>query len=113
MKVTAGRIDSVLERPGPDTLVLLIYGPDAGLVRERAERAVLALIGAPDDPFRVATLHASPGSPTSAARCSQRSSSFREGSGSCGSAIAGGWTGRAGRFAAGSCSSWRSSVRIG
>lgn len=36
--------------------MLLIYGPDAGLVRERADRAVLALIGAPDDPFRVAAL---------------------------------------------------------
>lgn len=55
-KIASGRIDSVLDHPAADTLVLLIYGPDAGLVRERADRAVLALIGAADDPFRVATL---------------------------------------------------------
>jgi len=55
-KIAAARIDSVLDHPGPDILVLLIYGPDAGLVRERADRAVLALVGAADDPFRVATL---------------------------------------------------------
>ncbi len=55
-KIPAGRVDSVLDHPARDTLVLLIYGPDAGLVRERADRAVLALIGAADDPFRVATL---------------------------------------------------------
>ena len=52
MKVTAGRVDAVLEKPNAETLVLLIYGPDAGLVRERADRAVTALIGTMDDPFR-------------------------------------------------------------
>ena len=57
-KIAAARIDSVLDHPASDTVVLLIYGPDAGLVRERADRAVLALVGAADDPFRVATLPA-------------------------------------------------------
>lgn len=59
VKITAGRVDAVLGQPDAETLVLLIYGSDAGLVRERADRAVTALIGALDDPFRVATLAAS------------------------------------------------------
>ena len=58
VKVAAGRVDAVIRRPEVGTLVLLLYGPDAGLVRERADRAVLSLIGAADDPFRVATLAA-------------------------------------------------------
>ena len=56
VKVTAARVESVLR--DPDTPVLLIYGPDAGLVRERADRAVSATIGADDDPFRMVTLSA-------------------------------------------------------
>lgn len=56
VKVTAARVESVLR--SPDTPVLLIYGPDAGLVRERADRAVTATIGADDDPFRMVTLSA-------------------------------------------------------
>ncbi len=56
VKVTAARVESVLRNP--DTPVLLIYGSDAGLVRERADRAVTATIGADDDPFRMVTLSA-------------------------------------------------------
>ena len=56
VKVTAGRVDAVLGNPGPDIPVLLIYGPDSGLVRERADRAVSAVLGGEDDPFRLANL---------------------------------------------------------
>ncbi len=58
VKVAAGRADSLLGRPGPETPVLLIYGADSGLVRERADRAVAAVIGADDDPFLSITLPA-------------------------------------------------------
>lgn len=59
VKVTAARVDSLLGRPGQETPVLLIYGADSGLVRERADRAVSAVIGDADDPFLSITLPAS------------------------------------------------------
>ena len=59
VKIAAGRVDSLLGGPGPGTPVLLIYGADSGLVRERADRAVSAVIGADDDPFLSITLPAS------------------------------------------------------
>jgi DNA polymerase-3 subunit delta len=58
MKLASGRIDGFLRRPDPEIRAVLFYGPDAGLVRERAEivaRAVCADLG---DPFRVADLTA-------------------------------------------------------
>jgi DNA polymerase-3 subunit delta len=56
VKLSAGRIDGFLRRPDPVIRAVLLYGPDAGLVRERADR--LGRIASPDlqDPFRVADL---------------------------------------------------------
>lgn len=56
MKLPAGRVDSFLRRPDPTVRAVLLYGPDTGLVRERAD--LLGRAGAPDlrDPFRVADL---------------------------------------------------------
>jgi DNA polymerase III subunit delta len=56
VKLPAGRVEGFLRHPDPDIRAVLLYGPDAGLVRERAD-----LIGrtiAPDlhDPFRIADL---------------------------------------------------------
>ena len=36
--------------------MVLLYGDDVGLIRERAARLVRAVAGAPDDPFRVVEL---------------------------------------------------------
>ena len=56
MKLTGSRVAGFLRRPDPEILAVLLYGPDAGLVRERA--AALARTVCPDlqDPFRVADL---------------------------------------------------------
>ncbi len=55
MKLEARRVASFLRDPGPARVVLL-YGEDTGLIRERAAALVRAVIGAADDPFRLATL---------------------------------------------------------
>lgn len=56
MKLAAGRVEGFLRRPDPGVRAVLLYGPDAGLVRERAD--ALGKTIAPDlhDPFRVADL---------------------------------------------------------
>ncbi len=59
VKVTASRVDAILQSPPPDMPILLIYGADSGLVRDRTDRAVAAVIGSGDDPFRLVTLPAS------------------------------------------------------
>ena len=58
MKLAASRISAFLQRPDPDIRAVLVYGPDEGLVRERA--GVLARTVCPDlkDPFRIAELTA-------------------------------------------------------
>jgi DNA polymerase-3 subunit delta len=56
-KLDARRAAAVLADPGPFRAVLL-HGDDAGLVRERAEALVRAVLGgAMDDPFRMAELN--------------------------------------------------------
>jgi DNA polymerase III subunit delta len=56
MKIPAPRIAAFLQRPDRDIRAVLLYGPDEGLVRERA--GILARSVCPDlkDPFRVADL---------------------------------------------------------
>ncbi|HJU16145.1 MAG TPA: DNA polymerase III subunit delta [Stellaceae bacterium] len=56
MRIASTRVAEFLRRPDPQVRAVLLYGPDAGLVRERAE--ALARLVCPDlaDPFRVATL---------------------------------------------------------
>lgn len=56
MKLTARQIDSFLK--APSTPCVLLYGPDSGLVRERAERLAAQAAGDAADPFRVAELAA-------------------------------------------------------
>jgi DNA polymerase III subunit delta len=55
VKLEARRVASFLRDPGR-TRVILLYGEDTGLIRERAAALVRAVIGAADDPFRVVTL---------------------------------------------------------
>ena len=56
MKLAAGQIASFLQKPDASVRVVLIYGPDAGLVRERAESLAKKLVPDPNDPFRTASL---------------------------------------------------------
>ncbi|MBL8659904.1 MAG: DNA polymerase III subunit delta [Rhodospirillales bacterium] len=53
MKLAAGRLEAFLRRPDPAVCAVLIYGPDRGLVRERADALSRAVAGDPPDPFRL------------------------------------------------------------
>lgn len=54
--IKAGDVDRALQRINPAILVLLFYGPDAGLVAERARRAADASVADPLDPFQLIRL---------------------------------------------------------
>ncbi|MDH3662280.1 MAG: DNA polymerase III subunit delta [Alphaproteobacteria bacterium] len=58
MKITAGQVERFLRAPDSKTPVVLIYGPDEGLVRERAARLIKAVLDDPTDPFRLSDLAA-------------------------------------------------------
>ena len=49
-------IDSFLARPDPGRPIILLYGPDAGLVRERAEALLVSAVDDPSDPFSLVRL---------------------------------------------------------
>ena len=55
MKLVAARIPAFLRDPGP-CRVILLYGDDAGMIRDRAETLVRAIAGSLDDPFLVTEL---------------------------------------------------------
>lgn len=57
MKIT-GRAEAFIARPDPALAAILVYGPDAGLVRERFHALTKAVAGALDDPFRVSEISA-------------------------------------------------------
>src|SRR6185369_14271787 len=44
-------IDAFLKQPDPARPIILLYGPDAGLVRERADALVASAVDDPSDPF--------------------------------------------------------------
>jgi DNA polymerase III subunit delta len=50
------QIDAFLAKPNPAQPVVLVYGPDAGLVRERAEALIRASVDDIADPFSLARL---------------------------------------------------------
>lgn len=56
MKLAAREAEAFVKRPRPEIRAILLFGSDAGLIRERAK--ALAQTACPDlsDPFRVATL---------------------------------------------------------
>jgi len=56
MKLTSSQIVSFLQSPNPAVRVMLFYGPDAGLVRERADQMAIKIVRDKDDPFRLALL---------------------------------------------------------
>ena len=59
MKLAGAQLANFLKRPDEAVTVALIFGPDEGLVRERADMLAKAVLGdAGDDPFRLALLTA-------------------------------------------------------
>src|SRR6202522_2156636 len=49
-------IDAFLARPDPGRPIILLYGPDAGLVRERADALLASAVDDPSDPFSLVRL---------------------------------------------------------
>ena len=49
-------VDAFVARPDPARPIILVFGPDAGLVRERAAAIVVASVDNPDDPFSLVRL---------------------------------------------------------
>jgi DNA polymerase-3 subunit delta len=49
-------VDSFLARPDPGRPIVLLYGPDAGLVRERADALMASAVDDPNDPFSLVRL---------------------------------------------------------
>src|SRR6267154_77819 len=52
----SGEIDAFVARPDPRRPIALVFGPDAGLVRERVDALVKAAVDDPADPFGLARL---------------------------------------------------------
>ena len=49
--IKAADIDRFIAKPDPALPIVLVYGPDAGLVRERVDALVKASVDDPNDPF--------------------------------------------------------------
>jgi DNA polymerase III subunit delta len=56
VKLTAARVDGFLRHPDPEIRAIFLFGPDLGLVRERADAAGRSVSDDLRDPFRVADL---------------------------------------------------------
>jgi len=56
MKIPATRVDGFVRRPDPAAVAILLYGPDGGLVRERAAALGATVVTDPQDPFRTVEL---------------------------------------------------------
>ncbi len=59
MKIPAARVAAFLQRPDTEIRAVLLYGPDAGLVSERANAIARTICPDLKDPFRVADLSSS------------------------------------------------------
>ncbi|MCW9036183.1 MAG: DNA polymerase III subunit delta [Rhodospirillales bacterium] len=59
MKIPAGQVENFLSAPGSVNRAVLLYGPDTGLVRERAKKIITVITEDINDPFRVTELNAS------------------------------------------------------
>lgn len=56
MKLTWREIEPFVKKPNPTARVILVYGPDDGLMRERAKTMGMAVVADYSDPFNVAVL---------------------------------------------------------
>ncbi len=59
MRLSGAGIDSFLKRPNPSVRAVLVYGPNLGLVRERAEALAQKVVPESGDPFRTSELKGS------------------------------------------------------
>ncbi|MGI9493955.1 MAG: DNA polymerase III subunit delta, partial [Geminicoccaceae bacterium] len=58
MKISVGQVERFVKAPNPKTPVVLVYGPDEGLVRERVDLLIKTVLDDPKDPFRLSDLAA-------------------------------------------------------
>lgn len=56
MKISAGRVAGFVADPDPGVSAILVYGPNAGLVREHCDNLTRTIVDDPKDPFAVAEL---------------------------------------------------------
>jgi DNA polymerase-3 subunit delta len=56
MKLATREVEGFVKRPRPDIRAILLFGSDAGLIRERAKAIAKSACEDLNDPFRVATL---------------------------------------------------------
>ena len=56
MKIKPGRADAFARQPDRGVAMVVVHGPDAGLVAERSDQLVRAYVRDPDDPFCVVQL---------------------------------------------------------
>ncbi|MCK6419216.1 MAG: DNA polymerase III subunit delta, partial [Alphaproteobacteria bacterium] len=58
MKLPFRAIEAFVKSPDPQARAILVYGPDAGLVKERAASMGRSVVADLNDPFNVAVLNA-------------------------------------------------------
>jgi DNA polymerase III subunit delta len=58
MQVKSAAVEAFIARPSPKARAILLYGPDLGLVGERADRLAAGVVPDLKDPFRIAELSA-------------------------------------------------------
>ena len=56
--IKAFEVDKFVAKPDPGMPIVLVFGPDAGLVRERVDALVKASVDDPNDPFALARIEA-------------------------------------------------------
>jgi DNA polymerase III subunit delta len=56
VKIAPGKIEQFIAKPGSAVRAVLVYGPDAGLVRERSDALMRTAVADLSDPFLVAEL---------------------------------------------------------
>jgi DNA polymerase III subunit delta len=54
--IKASEVDRFIAAPDPAQTIVLVFGPDAGLVRERVDALVRASVDDPSDPFTLARI---------------------------------------------------------
>ena len=58
MKISAGKANHFISSPPESVRAILLYGPDMGLVRERAAKLTISVVDDPKDPFRISDIPA-------------------------------------------------------
>jgi len=56
VKIAPRQVDGFLKQPNPSVAAVLIYGPDLGLVRERADQLIQNIVEDVNDPFLITSL---------------------------------------------------------